>query len=211
MKKSTLLLTLALLLTLSACAPAPQSQTYTPPYPAKTGIAPVELTAREEFILDSFDLVGSSEILTFNAPKETNSIIISVCTLQEDGTWLEYDGGAVGTDFGRKEGENVTGAFSLRLKDNYALEFKLIDGSVATYNTKEIELEETVMAKSFQFLTELTPVELNKEVPVAIMVYTENGIPTFSMEHYYDTSRFDGLTFVQAVTIEFSDKAIGEI
>lgn len=55
------------------------------------------------------------------------------------------------------------------------------------------------------FLTEFEEVELNKEIPVPIMIY-DNGtsMKTYCMDDFFFTSTFESVDLVQAVTLTFT-------
>lgn len=50
---------------------------------------------------------------------------------------------------------------------------------------------------------------MNKEIPVALMVYDSGtSMSGYSLQDYFDPSVFDGMDFVQVVTLTFTDKEL---
>ena len=55
------------------------------------------------------------------------------------------------------------------------------------------------------FLTEFQEMELDGEIPVALLLRDSGtGIRSHSLAHYYDPSAFEGMDLVQAVTLTFT-------
>ena len=57
------------------------------------------------------------------------------------------------------------------------------------------------------FFKDFKEIKLNKEIPVAIMVYdSDNSMENYSLESYFSPDVFKDMDLVQAITLTFSDK-----
>ena len=82
-----------------------------------------------------------------------------------------------------------------------------MSGGRSSYKTEEIFLESDVIASSVGFLDESQEIQLNEEIPVAVMAYdSKTGMKNFTLQDFFDPSAFEGLDLVQAVTLMFSDE-----
>ena len=72
-------------------------------------------------------------------------------------------------------------------------------------------MEQEPLGSTKGYLAEFRPIELNEEIPLAIMVYDSGtSMRSYTPQDYYDTSAFEDMDLAQAVTVRFSDKEIGE-
>jgi hypothetical protein len=54
------------------------------------------------------------------------------------------------------------------------------------------------------FLQEFQRIEMDKEIPVAFMVYDSGTIMrSYSLQDYFEPSKFEGMDLVQVVTLTF--------
>ena len=208
MKKILFLFLISIiLLSLSACV----NETKDNGTLFKEGIAPFELTERETYLLDSFDLKNKSQIIEFNAPDEVITLSVNVYRLGDDYKWDNPDGGAISIGLEREPVQYLTGNFTMILKEDYAIDFILnSNGGKASYKTEKIILETEATASVKAFLEEFQEIELNKEIPVALMIYDSGtAMRSYSLQDYFEPEKFEGMDFVQAVTLTFSDKNLG--
>ena len=205
MKKSFLIiLFVAMVPALTACL----GDQDTPKLLQKEGLAPYELTARESYLLQSFGIDNNAQIIAFNAPKEAISMEFNVYRLK-DGAWESIGGGAVSIGKERVPSEKLTGNITMLLKDNYALDLHVNCDGRSSFKTNPIDLNSEFMASAKVFLTEFQKIEINKEIPVALMVYDSGStMRSYSLQDYFEPSKFQGMDLVQAVTISFSDEEL---
>ena len=198
---SALLITI--ILTLSACS----GKTDSPKLLSKEGIAPYELSESEKYILQSFGMDGTSQMIAFNAPKEAINLNVNVYRLEDDETWSNVGGGGISIGTDREPIEQLTGTFSMQLRENYAIDFFINAGGAASYKTDEIVLNKEVLASTKGFLQEFQDITINTEIPVALMVYDSGtSMRSYSLQDYFEPSKFLEMDLVQVVTLEFSDK-----
>lgn len=80
----------------------------------------------------------------------------------------------------------------------------------AEYETAEV-LGKAEAASARSFVSDydgILDIEINKEIPIAIISYSDGGNPMGrSLQSYYNMSFFEGADFVQAVTVTFADRA----
>lgn len=77
-------------------------------------------------------------------------------------------------------------------------------GGGSYFSTEEVP-DVGVMASVKGFLQEFKEIELEKEIPVAIMVYDSGmSMRGYSPDDYFDQSAFEGMDVVRVATIRFS-------
>ena len=173
----------------------------------KEGITPYDLSESEKYILQSFGMEGNSQIISFHAPKEAITLNVNVYRLEVDKSWKSIGGGAVSIGTDREPIDQLTGTFTMQLKENYAIDFNINTSGRASFKTNEIILDAETMASTKGFLQEFQKIEINKEIPVALMVYDSGtSMRSYSLKDYFDPSKFDGMDLVQVVTLTFADE-----
>jgi len=172
------------------------------------GIAPYELNDREKHLLQSFDLEDNSQIIEFNAPEKAISLNANVYRLNSDGEWNKTDEGGISIGTDREPVKVITGIFTMKPNKDYTIDFVInSNGGKASYKTKEFMIESNFTASAIDFLNEFQEIEINKEMPVALMIYDSGtSLRSYSVQDYFEPSKFEGMDLVQAVTLTFSDK-----
>ena len=118
-------------------------------------------------------------------------------------------GAVVGTD--RQPVSRLSGTIAMEQRDNYSIDFNINCAGRGSFSSEEIELEQEPLGSTGCFLTEFQPIELNKEIPLAIVVYDSGtSMRSYTPQDYYEVSLFEGMDLVQAVTVRFTDREIGE-
>lgn len=175
----------------------------------KEGVAPYELLENEKYLLESFGIDGNSQIISFNAPKNAITLNVNVYRLENDENWKSIGDGSISIGKERESMEQLTGIFTMQLKENYAIDLNINASGRYSFKTDEIILDTEAMASVKQFLENFQEVEINKEIPVALMIYDSGtSMKSYSLQDYFNPSEFAGMDLVQAVTLTFSDKEI---
>ena len=200
-------LTVMMIIVLAACS----STKSEPRLLTEEGIAPYILSESDEYLLQSFGMVNDSQIISFNAPKEAITLLVNVYSLNEDGNWkkISDSGGGISIGTEREPIEKLKGTFTVLLKDNYAINFNINAGGIISSTTEEIDInfEKTMSVKAI--LTDFQEIEINKEIPVTIMVYDSGrSMRSYIVKDYFDPSKFEGMDLVQAVTLTFTDQEL---
>lgn len=199
----SLILIFAIAMALVACS----NKIDTPNLLTKEGVAPYELSVSEKYILQSFGMEDNSQIISFHAPKEAITLNVNVYNLEGDKNWSSIGGGAISIGRDREPAEKLTGTFTMQLKENFAIDFNINASGRASFKTDEIVLDTETMASTKGFLREFQKIEINKEIPIALMVYDSGkSMRSYSLQDYFDPSKFDGMDLVQVVTLTFTDK-----
>lgn len=173
----------------------------------KEGVAPYELSAGEKQLLQFFCMEDTSQILSFKAPKEAVALHVNVYRLEDGGKWSSIGGGCVSVGADETPAKQLAGTVAMQLKDNYVVDLVVNMDGRASYKTDEILLGCEPMASIKGFLQEYQEITINEEIPVALMVYDSGtSMASHSLQDFFETSRFEGMDFVQAVTLEFSDR-----
>ncbi|NLT58981.1 MAG: hypothetical protein GXX99_08475 [Clostridiales bacterium] len=201
------LISAGLLFILMATLPACSGKADLPKALDKEGIAPYELSEGERYILQSFNMDGTSQIISFHAPKEAIALNVTVYRLEDSGTWGRIGGGGISIGTDRKPMDQLIGTFTMQLKENYTIDFVINAGGRASYKTDEILLDREAVASVKGFLQEFQDITINTEIPVALMVYDSGtSMKIYTLQDYFAPSVFEGMDLVQVVTLEFSDK-----
>lgn len=175
----------------------------------KEGIAPYELSDRDKYLLQAFNIDNNYQIISFKAPKEAVTLRVNVYSLK-DGSNLESLGEcAVSIGSEREADEQSAGTFTMSLKENYSMDLNINTNGRASYKTEELTFDSEGIASTRKFLTEFHDIELNKEIPVAVMVYDSgSSIQSYSLQDYFEPSKFKGMDLAQFVTLTFTDKEL---
>ena len=75
-----------------------------------------------------------------------------------------------------------------------------------SFETEPITFDSESVGSTIGFLESFENIELNAEIPVAVMLCDSGTrMPGCTPQDYFDPSKFEGIDFAQAVTLEFSD------
>lgn len=199
----TLLLVIASTMVFSACS----NNTDTPKSLSNEGVAPYELSESDTFLLESLGLEKNSTIISFKAPKTAKSLKVNVYTLTDDDTWSVLGDGQVFLGADASPDARLEGTFAMMLKDNYAVDININIMGRSSYTTNTLDVDYEIVASSIGFLTDFQKIEINKEIPVALMVYnSRSSMRSYSMEDFFSPSKFGEMDLVQAVTLTFTDE-----
>lgn len=203
-KVISIILILATVMILAACS----NKAGSPKILTREGISPYELSESERYVLQSFGMEGNSQIISFHAPKEAITLNTNVYKMENGRSWSSMGSGGISIGMEREPTNELTGTFTMKLKENYAMELNINSGGArATYNIDEIMLETETLASTKDFLQEFQKIEINKEIPVAIMVYDSGReMSGYSVEDYFHPEKFHEMDLVQVVTLTFTDK-----
>lgn len=202
-RKLPFILLLSSILTLTACSGTEVSSNV----PEKEGIAPYELSEKEQNLLASFGITDNAQILSFCAPMEAAALHVNVYQLGADGVWEKIGGGAVSTGTPDESTGQLSGTFAMQQNRNYSVNFHIdCDGHVS-FETEPVTFGQESVGSTRGFLDSFQNIKLNEEIPVAVLVCdTGNRMRSYTPQDYFDPSKFEGMDLVQAVTLEFSDQ-----
>ena len=182
---------------LTACSAAPDS----------AELVPYDLSEKEQFVLETFGMLESSQLLSFHAPEEAITLRVHVYQMLSGGAWEETGGGATSIDAEREPVDRLDGYFAMRLRKDLGIDFHIRCAGLASYQTDAVDL--SAAARAVYLLTDAREITMETEIPVALMVYeSDAAMPAYCLEDYFEPSRFDGRELVQAVTLEFSAQGL---
>lgn len=174
---------------------------------SKEGVAPYALSDSDKYVLQSLGLESNTNIISFKAPKAIRSLKVKVYILEDNGTWNVMREGGVSFGQDANPEDRLEGTFAMILKENYAIDFNINTMGRASYKTESLDFDYEMGASLKCYLTDFQTIEINKEIPVAIMIYDSgNSMRPYSMEDFFSPSGFEDMDLVQAVTLIFSDK-----
>ena len=197
------LIAFAMIAALSACS----GKADVPKLLDKEGIAPYELGQSERYVLEMFGMDKSSHMLSFNAPKEALSLKITVYHLEGE-LWTELGGGAISLGEDREASRSLQGTLAMELRENHVVDVTVDTMGRSSFTSMDIQPAGEENAQAVGFFQDFKEIELNKEIPLALMVYDDGtSMRELSLDYYFEPSMFEGLDLVQAVTVTFSDEA----
>lgn len=195
-----------LLIGILAMATGCADKTALPKLPKEEGIAPYELTKGESYVLQAFNLDTKAKIIAFNAPHEAFGVDVNVYRLDGD-KWENIGGGAMSIGEDRKPVDKLSGTVAMRFMDDYSVGFSINTGGKGSYKTEPITTDSAALGQTWGFIQEFQTIEINKEIPVGIMVVDSGStMQSYTLQDYFDASVFEGMDLVQVVTITFTDK-----
>lgn len=172
----------------------------------REGIEPFKLSESNKYILRSLDPLDNTQIIKFKAPKEAINMDINVYKLDKNNQWelIHSTGTGIGED--RQPIDQLEGTLTMQLMENQSIYFNtIIGGGSVSVTTSEVILDKTQKLSAKEFMKKFSNIEVDKEIPIAIMISSSgNTIRVFDLNSYYDVSRFQGLDFVQVVTLKFT-------
>lgn len=185
-----------------------------PKAPNKEGVQPYALSESNKKLLQSLGLENKVNIVSFKAPKSVRSLEINTYILGKDKIWKKNDGGKISLGKDSNPDDILEGNVAMLLKENYKVEIHVSTSDRASYQIGGIVNEgpptndSSTRMSSRSFLMEFKKIELNKEIPVAIMVYySGTSMRSYSVENFFSPTDFAEMDLVQAVTLTFTDKA----
>lgn len=168
-------------------------------------IEQAQLNDDEKNILSLMDVKNNGVICDFVVDENVESVYITVYKYK-DGAWKEYTRdsrlfadteGRIGLAY-EDMGNGMKTSFQGE-HDNGSTEF--YPDTEDIYNTGRMQ----------STLNTRETVEYNKEIPVAIQVYTgDNGPSSVGLESFFEPDTLSGCADAYAVTIEFSDLSLDE-
>lgn len=171
------------------------------------GIVHYELTEDEKILLRSLGLENKSKIIKFQGPQEAITLNIKIYNLDSSNAWKLIGGSGISIGKEREPSDVLRGNFSMVLKDNYKIDCYINSDGQAYFQTDEIFLEKEILASQVLFINEFTAIDLEKEIPIALMVYnSESYLPTLSLDYYFEPEKLKDFELVQVVTLSFSKK-----
>lgn len=169
---------------------------------SKIGVAPYMLSEEDRYILDSFGMSDTSQIILFNAPEEAITLEVNLYQLGSDGAWEVISNGCISIGEEREPVNQLTGNVAIQLRDDYSIDFQINAAGSVSFQSEPVQLDQEMKASVKGFLTDFQNMELNEEIPVAIMVYDDgNHMQSYTTEDYFQPSKFEGMGLVQAVTL----------
>ena len=205
MKNKRLFFLVLLLIVAVLLISCSKNNEYTPRSMKREGIEPYKLSKKEKYLLRSFGMEGNSQIISFKAPKEAISMDINVYRLRDGQNWEIIGGTGISIGKDRQPIDQLIGNLTMELRENYAIDFNVNVGGSSSFKTEEIILDTEIMMSMRKFLQDYQMIELDKEIPVALMVYTgDTSMRVFILQDYFEPSKFEGMDLVQAVTLTFS-------
>lgn len=177
----------------------------------KAGVAPYELSEDQQLLLASLGMADTARLISFSAPKEAVTVEVNAYRLAPSGTWETAGNGAMSIGTEREPSSPFAGTVALILGENYSIDFHINCMGQGSFSSEEIALDEEPVGSTQGYLEEFQEIGLNQEIPVAVLVYDSGtSMRSYTPEDYFEPSVFEGMDLVQAVTVSFSGREIGE-
>ena len=128
--------------------------------------------------------------------------------LDEEGEWELIDddwGISIGTE--REPEPTLKGTLALIFNDDHTIDVNI--NSCYSFSITPPEFSIELMGWSRAELMEFQTIELNQPIPIALMAYTSgSSMRSYAIEHYFDTSVFEGVDVVHAITLTFTEQEL---
>lgn len=172
-------------------------------------VTPYVFSEREQHLLEAFGMAENSQIISFSAPEEVVTVKASVYQLKKDFSWEEIGNGMLYLEKKNKNGAQNRGTFAMEIREDRSMDFHINFEGQVSFSVKDTEPGQEYVASTMGFLEEAQKIELNQEIPAAIMIY-DNGteMETCTVQDYFTPEKFKNMDLVRAVTLEFSDKEL---
>jgi len=199
MKKYTFSLLLILLLFLSACSAKEDAALSM----QKEGIAPFEFSEREDFLLSAFSMKQDVALFICKAPKDCKSVELYINTLNDKGTWDTDMVGAVYRTL--DEDPPFEGTIAMVIGEDQSIELTALGFST---HIPAPDRGFTPMVQYRSQLPSFQEITLNEELPLILTVKDGGGsMESYTVEDFVTPEKFNGMDFVQMITVKFSDQA----
>lgn len=200
-----IILTFMVLMALVACG----NNKRTPEILKKPGIEPYKSTEIEAMILQPVTIKGNSKIFSFHAPEVAATIEVKVYGFEKGKAKTLLFG--LADPLGPERKEPTYGIFVMEIKEDYAMGLTINNNASGTVMLNSdpllLDIESPVFTEIL--LQEFREIEINQEIPVAILSYKEETpAQGFSLEDYFEPSQFEDTDFVQVITVTFSDEGL---
>lgn len=173
---------------------------------SKEGVEPYPYSESDKFVLHSLGITGDANIILFKAPKAAKSMKVNVYDLNKNKTWDVTGGIEVFYAEELSESKRLEGTFSMLLKDKYAIDFYVDTKGIGSFKSEPLIDEGESVASAIGYLTDFQKIELNKEIPVAMIVLNKaSSMKTHSLEDFFNPSTFDDGYITRYVTLNFSN------
>ena len=176
---------------------------------ADASISP-DLTESTQDVLEAFGMAGTASLLSFQGPEEAITMNIRLYELGPSG-WEETEKGGLSIGTEREPVDRLTGVFAVQLREDRGIDLYVDKMASYRWDPPE-ELEETYAAVWKGFLQEFCKAELNAEIPVVLIVYTNetrfemSQIP--QLQDYFAPENLSGNEVVQVITVEFTENVL---
>lgn len=175
----------------------------------KEQVVPYELSERETQLLEAFGMDQNSQIISFCAPETAITVTARVYRLKEDHIWETIGDGSMSIGKEKEPVGQISGTFTMQIQDDRSIDFHINMAGQGAFSTKDIGKNQEYTIEGKAFLKEAQKIELDKEIPVSVLVYDNgNSMRSYTTEDYFEPEKFKDMDLVQAVTLEFSDQEI---
>lgn len=180
----------------------------------ETGVTPYTLSDENKDLLKILNLERKANILSFKAPRSVKNIKANIYILDETGIWKEIDRLSKKVEDRHFYNNDILkGTFSMIIDGAHTKEMVIKLGSSKSGimmderdSLIDREAFEEAYVGSSRFLEDFKNIELNKEIPVAIMIENKGEeIILYNINSFFDTATFEEVDYVQAVTLIFED------
>lgn len=174
----------------------------------KEGVSPYKLSESDKYLLQSLDLEKDVNLISFKAPKMAKSLKVKSYILDNNGEWDNISNIHVLSGDNANSEFKLEGTFAMLIKEGYSIDMHITTMGRASQKGNPLDIESEFMSSSRGYLTDFEEIELNKEIPVAIVMYDSGtSMSTYSMDDFFSPYIFADIDIVQAVTLIFTDES----
>ena len=170
--------------------------------PDQPGAQPLPLSEDAAYLLQVFDLDNSAQLLALQAPEGAVGLEVTVYRLGDDLAWKKTGGGEV---IGGSP-EDVSGVFAMEAGQDQVVSLHFHGGGVGyAIETDPMPTPEAYGYSMNVFLTEFQEMELDEEIPIALLAYDVSSFSeNLPLSDFFTPANLEGINLVQAVTLTFT-------
>ncbi len=179
------------------------------------GVSPYNLSQDAIDLIRTLNLEDRVNIISFKAPENAKNIKANIYNLDKNGRWKlinELKSSLKQGSYSKEE--DLEGSFSMIISEDYYTEKSNINVGTSihaiTLTEEDYPIDNIIFegdyAASSHFLDEFQKIELNKEIPVAMMIKNSNtDLADYDLKSFFSPSELYDMDYVQAVTLVFTD------
>lgn len=166
-------------------------------------ISPYLYTESQAELLKLTGLARNLEVVNFDMPAETISMRLTVYQLDENGEWEAITEGELFPQ--KSEGAKEKGTIAFVLDEDYTITSCINFQGQVVYQTQAPENPLPCRTFARVFLDEPQKIEMGTEIPVGILIYSEQDMAkVHELNDFFDSKCFQKEGLVRAITLKFT-------
>lgn len=181
---------------------------------SKEGVAPYKLSETDQYLLQSLGLEMKTNLISFKAPKTARGLKVQAYALDDSAQWENISNLMISLGEDQGSDARLQGTFAMLINEDHSIDLNIT--TMGRYATKVDSpgIEGNFSANAKVVIGDFREIELNKEIPLAILVYSSgSSLRSYSLDDFFSPSVFgetdsdiERPDLVRAITLTFTDK-----